>query len=56
MSERRKRPVRRAFVVLCAIRVRPEDLISLTDLLPIWLPRRGVADGRDRVLMWSDPL
>jgi hypothetical protein len=36
-SGRRKRPLRRAFVVLYAIRARPEDLISLTGLLPgLW--------------------
>ena len=55
-SGRRKWPLRRAFGVLCAIRARPEDLIGLTGLLPIWLPKRGVADGRDRVLVWSDPM
>ena len=51
-----KGPLRRAFVVLCAIRARPEDWISLTGLFPIWLPKRGVAGGRDRVLVWSDPM
>jgi hypothetical protein len=44
-SGRRKRPPRRAFVVLCAIRARPEDLISLTGLLPIWLPKRALPTG-----------
>ena len=55
-SGRRKRPLRRAFVVLCAIRARPEDLISLTGLLPIWLPKGALPTGRDRVLVWSDPM
>jgi hypothetical protein len=44
-SGRRKRPRRRAFVVLCAIRARPEDLISLTGLLPIWLPEGALPAG-----------
>jgi hypothetical protein len=40
-----KRPMRRAFVVLYAIRARPEDLISLTGLLPIWLPKGALPTG-----------
>ena len=52
---RRKRPLRRAFVVLCAIR-EAGGFDQSYRFAPRLAPERGVADGRDRVLVWSDPM
>ena len=54
-SGRGKRPLRRAFVVLCAIR-EAGGFDQSYRFAPHLAPERGVADGRDRVLVWSDPM
>ena len=54
-SGRRKGPLRRAFVVLCAIR-EAGGFDQSYRFAPHLAPERGVAGGRDRVLVWSDPM